>query len=60
MEDYYTGIQVLLAGGYIIPVLSSSVYHLDHPPRSGSNEKKSEEAQRNLKIIDDILEEPAN
>lgn len=60
MEDYYTGIQVLLSGGYIIPVLSSSVYHLDHEPRSGSNEKKSEEARRNLNIIEELLDQPAN
>ena len=58
MEDAYTGIQMLLANAYIIPVLSSSVYHLDHPPRSGSHEAKAEEAKRNKRIVEEVLDEP--
>lgn len=56
-EDEYHGIQLLLAGAYFIPVLSSSVYHINHPPRSGSEEKKRQEEARNKNIINKVLQE---
>lgn len=56
-EDEYHGIQLLLAGAYFIPVLSSSVYHINHPPRSGSEEKKRKEEARNKLIIEEVLQE---
>jgi glycosyltransferase involved in cell wall biosynthesis len=56
-EDEYHGIQLLLAGAYFIPVLSSSVYHINHSPRSGSEERKRQEEARNKNIIDRVLQE---
>jgi glycosyltransferase involved in cell wall biosynthesis len=56
-EDEYHGIQLLLAGAYFIPVLSSSVYHINHPPRSGSEEQKRKEEARNKNIIEKVLQE---
>lgn len=56
MEDVYLGLRVILNGCYVIPVLSSGVYHLDHPPRSGSEEQKRKEYERNTAMIEDIME----
>jgi glycosyltransferase involved in cell wall biosynthesis len=56
-EDEYHGLQLLLAGAYVIPVLSSSVYHINHEPRSGSESKKRNERTRNKEIIQEVLQE---
>jgi glycosyltransferase involved in cell wall biosynthesis len=55
MEDVYLGLRIILKGNFVIPVLSSGVYHLDHPPRSGSEEKKRAEKIRNTEVLDQIL-----
>jgi glycosyltransferase involved in cell wall biosynthesis len=56
MEDVYLGLRVILTGCYVIPVLSSGVYHLDHPPRSGSEQQKRKEYRRNTEMIEKILD----
>ena len=55
MEDAYFASKLVADGCFVIPVLSSCVYHIDHPPRSGSNEKKIEEAMRNHEIYNELL-----
>ena len=40
MEDAYFSAKLISEGCYVIPVLSSCVYHINHQPRSGSLEKK--------------------
>jgi glycosyltransferase involved in cell wall biosynthesis len=56
MEDVYSGLKMISNGNYIIPILSSGVYHIDHPPRSGSDEKKKEEYTKNTEIINQMLD----
>lgn len=58
LEDSYVGTVLVANGGFIIPVISTSVYHIDHPPRSGSEEKKREELEKNLKRYREFLNKP--
>lgn len=55
MEDAYFSARLVSDGCYVIPVLSSCVYHINHPPRSGSLEQKSKEALNNYNIYNDLL-----
>lgn len=56
MEDVFFGLRMIADGNYIVPVLSSGVYHINHPPRSGSQEEKERQYRQNVKLIDDILD----
>ena len=55
MEDAYFASKLVAEGCFVIPVLSSCVYHIDHPPRSGSAEKKQEEAFKNYTLYNELL-----
>lgn len=55
LEDAYFASQLVSYGNFVIPVLSSCVYHIDHPPRSGSNKKKIEEAKKNYEVYNELL-----
>lgn len=55
MEDAYFSAKLVSDGCYVIPVLSSCVYHINHPPRSGSLEQKNKEALNNYNIYNDLL-----
>jgi len=55
MEDSYFGAKMIAEGNFVIPVISTGVYHLDHPPRSGSDSRKSHELQDNLKRYDKLI-----
>lgn len=57
MEDSYFASVLISKGCFVIPVLSSNVYHIDHPPRSGSMEQKSKEAAKNFEIYNKMLDE---
>lgn len=48
-EDIMFAAKAIARGCMVIPVLSSGVYHINHPPRSGSSEKRDIELQNNLK-----------
>ena len=56
MEDVYFGLKLISSGNFIIPVLSTGVYHINHPPRSGGDEKRLGEYKRNTEIINKILD----
>ena len=56
MEDVYFGLRMISNGNFIIPVLSSGVFHIDHPPRSGSPEQKKQEYIKNTEIINTLLD----
>lgn len=56
MEDVFFGLRVIASGAFIIPVLSSAVYHLDHPPRSGSERRKRQEYKRNTECMNTVLD----
>lgn len=57
LEDSYFAAQLVSKGCFVIPVLSSCVYHINHPPRSGSAQKKNEEAMKNFAIYNNLLNE---
>lgn len=56
MEDHFLGLKMVLAGANVIPVLCSSVYHIDHPPRSGDDAAKASEARANIDIVNRFLD----
>ena len=58
MEDTYFGARLIARRNFIIPVLSSGVYHIDHPARSGSEEKKQKEFTDNLKRYVELMNKP--
>ena len=58
LEDAYFSAKLIFEGCYVIPVLSSCVYHINHPPRSGSLNQKKKEALINYNIYNDLLNEP--
>lgn len=55
MEDVYFGLKLINKGNFIIPVLSTGVYHIDHPLRSNSEKKKINEYKHNTKLVDKFL-----
>ena len=57
MEDAYFSAKLIAEGCYVIPVLSSCVYHINHPPRSGSNKQKNKEALTNYKLYNKLLDQ---
>lgn len=56
MEDAYFASTLIASGCFVIPLLSSCVYHIDHPPRSGSMEKKRKEAEINFEKYNQMLD----
>lgn len=58
MEDSYFGARSLAMRNFIIPVLSTGVYHIDHAPRSGSEEKKNKELSINLNKYIKLMNSP--
>lgn len=56
LEDSYFGSRLIANGNYVIPVLSSNVFHINHPPRSGSEEAKQREFMQNLELYNFLLE----
>jgi hypothetical protein len=48
LEDTYFGAVAITVGAFVIPVVSTGVYHINHPPRSGSESKKLEEFKMNI------------
>lgn len=57
MEDAYFASLLISNGCYVIPLLSSCVFHIKHPPRSGSLEQKIKEAAENYKTYNLMLDE---
>lgn len=55
LEDTFFGAKAIAQGNFIIPVMSTSVYHIDHPARSGSPEKQLIEHDANRKIYDALI-----
>lgn len=56
MEDTLFGAKFIAKGGFIVPLLKTGVYHIDHEPRSGSEERKKEELEKNLHIYKKYIE----
>ena len=47
MEDKFFGLNIILDGNFIIPVISSMVYHLEYGPRDGDLGRKISEVHEN-------------
>jgi glycosyltransferase involved in cell wall biosynthesis len=58
LEDSYFGARLIASGNFVIPVLSSNVYHVNHPPRSGSTHQKEVEFRKNIQIYHELLQQP--
>lgn len=56
-EDTYFAAKLIAKGCFVVPVISSSVYHIDHAPRSGSLDKKIAEAKVNFDKYNSLLNE---
>lgn len=56
MEDNYFGLKMITNGNYIIPVMSSGVFHINHEVRSGSEDKKQAEYLNNIAVIKGFLD----
>ncbi len=48
MEDVYFGACAIARGCFVIPVLETGVYHIDHPPRFGKTDVQQQELDTNL------------
>lgn len=57
LEDSYFGAKIIANGNFVIPVLSSNVYHINHTPRSGSEENKQKEFKENISIYNQLLDQ---
>lgn len=57
MEDSYFASKLISNGCFVIPVLSSCVFHINHPPRSGNMDKKVKEAKENFETYNLMLDE---
>lgn len=55
LEDTYFGARLISEGGFVIPLLNCGVYHINHPPRSGSLEKQEKEYSENLKTYKNLI-----
>lgn len=59
-EDTFFGAKAIAMGNFIIPVLCTGVYHINHPARSGSEAQKNLELEKNLstykKLINETIE----
>ena len=50
MEDTFLGASLLAQNLYLIPILSSGIYHIEHSPRSGSEQEKIQQFSKNVTI----------
>jgi len=58
MEDTYLGACLIATDNYIIPCLSTGVFHIEHPPRSGSVKKKIIEFNSNVLLYLSLINRP--
>lgn len=59
-EDVCFAAKCVARGAFVVPVLSTGVFHLDHPPRSGSRQQRDAELRANLNRYDRHLDRPAD
>lgn len=58
-EDVCFAAKLIARGAFVIPALSTGVFHMNHPPRSGSLARREEELARNLEIYRSYLQSSA-
>lgn len=54
-EDVCFGAKLIARGHFVVPVLSTGVFHMNHPPRSGSELRKEQELEANLQRYEQYL-----
>ncbi len=54
-EDVSFAANLISKGFFVLPILSTGVFHVEHSPRSGSYEQKEKELKFNLNVHDSIL-----
>jgi len=59
MEDTYFGAKLITGGNFVIPILSTGVYHINHKARSGA-ENKQKEFDNNLNTYNYLIDKPIN
>jgi glycosyltransferase involved in cell wall biosynthesis len=57
-EDVTFGAKAIARGCIVLPVLSTGVFHINHPPRSGSSKNRDEELMANLNRMKRHLSSP--
>lgn len=57
LEDTYFGARAIYRGCFVIPVFTTGVYHINHPPRSGSEEKRRTEYVQNIEVYNNLIRE---
>lgn len=55
MEDTFLGACVIANGNFIIPILSTGIYHIKHLERSGSQEIQLQEFNKNVEIYNRLI-----
>lgn len=58
-EDVCFAAKCIARGAFVVPVLSTGVFHRDHPPRSGSGAQRDRELRANLARYAHHLATPA-
>lgn len=48
-EDVCFGAKLIAQGWFVVPILATGVFHVNHPPRSGSAEQRDRELTANLR-----------
>ncbi len=57
LEDTYFGAKSIVFGAKIVPVLSTGAYHLNHPPRSGSEKARDIELKYNINLYERLVQQ---
>lgn len=58
MEDTFIGACLIAQHNFIIPVLSTGIFHIEHPPRSGKMEILIKEFNKNVLVYLDLINLP--
>lgn len=59
LEDTLFGATAIAKGYFVIPVLASGVYHINHPVRSISEDEKLREYKKNIEIYKELIKKSA-
>lgn len=57
LEDAYFGARCIASGSFVIPLISTGVYHIDHPPRQISMEQQQKEYEYNLSVYEQLIKQ---
>lgn len=55
LEDTYFGVKIICAGNFVVPVVSTGIYHIEHPIRLGGEDEQKESFNKNLDLYNKLL-----